>query len=294
MKEPTERKRKKSMFIVLGTLLVCVAIILIWFHIPYSPLKRQFLRDAARLGANSSPPVGEEFTESDFDTFPTNIQKYVRYCGYIGKPKMSWMEMEYRNVAFMLSRTGPALRIDYTQHNYADKPCRLAFIESSLFGIPFEGYDYYSDGVGGMKGVIGKAIGLFHQTGKEMNEACLVTYLAECLFVPSSLLHLAITFEEVGKLQAKARLEYYGISVSGIFTFNESGEMISFTTDNRAVAKPDGTFEHVRWTAKCGNYQLSENNIKHPTQFQAVWNYPDGDFVYFDGEIFGITYNYSQ
>jgi hypothetical protein len=261
-----------------------------WFYIPYSPLKRQFLRNAARLSANSSSSTGNLLTEKDFETFPATIQKYIRHCGYIGKPAMSYMKMEYRNVAFMQSQRGPALRIDYTQYNFTDNPCRLAFIASNLFGIPFEGYDYYFDGNGGMKGVIGKAIGLFHQTGKEMDEACLVTYLAECLFVPSSLLHGAITFEEIGKLQVKTRLEYYGISVSGVFSFNESGEMISFTTDNRAIAKPDGTFEYVRWTALCNNYQLSENDIRYPTQFQAVWNYPDGDFVYFDGNIFGISY----
>ena len=41
-----------------------------------------------------------------------------------------------------------------------------------MFGIPFEGYDYYSDGIGGMKGVIAKVITLFNQTGTDMDKAC--------------------------------------------------------------------------------------------------------------------------
>lgn len=31
-------------------------------------------------------------------------------------------------------------------------------------------------------------------------------------------------------------------------------------------------------------------NTRHPTKFKAIWNYPDGDFVYFDGLISKILY----
>lgn len=51
--------------------------------------------------------------------------------------------------------------------------------------------------------------------------------------------------------------------------------MISFVTNNRAVANSDGTFEYVRWSALRGDYQLSKNGVRHPTQFQAVWNNRD-------------------
>lgn len=40
------------------------------------------------------------------------------------------------------------------------------------------------------------------------------------------------------------------------------------------------------------DYQLASNGVKYPTKFQAVWNYPDGDFVYFDGSISEISYGY--
>lgn len=52
----------------------------------------------------------------------------------------------------------------------------------------------------------------------------------------------------------------------------------------------DYNMEYVPWSAYCNNYQLSDNGIKHPTRFQAVWHYPDGDFIYFDGIISEIIY----
>ena len=191
----------------------------------------------------------------------------------------------YHDVDFMQGRNGPKLKIDYTQYNFVYEPCRLALIDSRIFGIPFEGYDYYQDGVGGMKGVIAKAITLFHQSGADMNRACLATYLAESMFAPSILLQDYITFEEISDYEIKATITYGGQMASGVFSFNKDYEMVSFTTNDRAVIGMDGAMEYIQWSALCGEYTASPDGILHPTRLQAVWNYPDGDFVYFDGII---------
>ena len=68
--------------------------------------------------------------------------------------------------------------------------------------------------------------------------------------------------------------------------------MISFTTNDRAAANTDGTVEYIPWSALCGDYTVAKNGIKYPTKFQAVWNYSDGDFTYFDGTIDKISYGY--
>ena len=198
--------------------------------------------------------------------------------------------MEYRDVAFSQGKNGPNLKIDYIQHDFVKSPNRLAMIKSSLFGIPFQGYDYYRDGTGGMKGVIAKVFTLFDQTGAEMDRACLATFLAECMFAPSILLQDYIKFEEINEHQVKATISAYGQTVSGIFNFNDEYEMTSFTTKNRAVVAPDGSIEYVPWSAICGDYKVGDDGIKLPTKFQAVWNYKDGDFVYFDGNISRIAY----
>ena len=114
-----------------------------------------------------------------------------------------------------------------------------------MFGIPFEGDDYYSNGKGGMKGVIAKSITLFDQTGPEMDKACLATFLAECLFEPSVLLEDYIKFEKIDDYHVSATISYGGQKASG---------------------------------------------IKYPTRFSAIRNYPEGDFIYFDGKISSVSY----
>jgi len=278
------------MLVAIGVLLALVGAVLVWFYIPYSPIKSEFRNDVDTLIAgNRLRTSGEVFTEEDLDTLPMPIQKYLQGCGYIGTPKMSWLRMAYHDVTFMQGRNGPELTIDYTQYNFAREPGRLALIDSGMFGIPFEGYDYYQNGKGGMKGVIAKVITLFDQTGADMDKACLVTFLAESLFMPTVLLQDYITLEELSEYEVRATITYGGQTASGIFTFNERYEMVSFTTKDRVAVGTDGSREYVPWSALCGDYRLSTNGIRYPSRFQAVWNYPDGDFIYFDGEISGVS-----
>ena len=139
---------------------------------------------------------------------------------------------------------------------------------------------------------IAKAITLFNQTGADMDKACLATFLAESLFAPTILLKDYITFEEINDFEVRATISYKGQTASGIFNFDEQYEMISFTTNDRAAANTDGTVEYIPWSALCGDYTVAKNGIKYPTKFQAVWNYPDGDFTYFDGTIHEVSYGY--
>ena len=290
MEQKKKNRRKLKMGILIG-IVIFIVIVLIWLNIPYSPVKSEFSKDINKIKvSNKLKDEGALFVKEDFSHLPPAIQKYIENCGYIGTPKMSYLKMEYHNVDFMQGKNGPALKIDYTQYNFVAEPCRMALIDSSMFGVPFEGYDYYENGTGGMKGVIAKVITLFNQTGTDMDKACLATYLAECLFAPSILLQDYITFEEISDYEVKATITYGGQTASGIFKFNENYEFISFTTNDRAVANSDGTMEYIPWSAVCSDYVVDDNGIKYPTKFKAIWNYPDGDFVYFDGVISEISY----
>lgn len=71
------------MFILIGVLFVLIGIILIWFHVPYSPVKRDFQNDiGALMSENQLHTNNEVFTEEDFSSLPVAIQKYIQGCGY--------------------------------------------------------------------------------------------------------------------------------------------------------------------------------------------------------------------
>ena len=159
-----------------------------------------------------------------------------------------------------------------------------------MYGIPFEGLDSYTAGKGSMKGVLAKLFTLFNQTGETMDKASLVTFLSECLIIPNAAIQEYITWEEIDSLHALATISYYGRTASGIFAFNEKGEMCSFTTNDREATSIDGKSETVKWSVVFSEY-VETNGIKKPTTFQAIWHYEDGDLLYFDGKDVAIEYD---
>lgn len=267
------------MLLIIGIILIVIGATAVYFNIPDSKTRAEFAHYANYLSAKTASDNGI-FTEQDIAGLPLPVQKYFIYCGYIGTPKMSSMKASFADVDFVLDKN-KNVKIDYTQYNFISRPNRIAYIDSSMYGIPFEGLDAYIDGHGSMKGVLAKSFTLFDQTGPAMDKASLVTFLSECLLVPNAALQDYVAWEAVDNLHAKATISYYGITASGLFTFNENGEALSFTTDDREAVTTDGSSEKVRWSAILQDYRES-GGIKKPTVLQAIWHYDDGDLIYFN------------
>ena len=276
---------KKKIMIALIVVAAIILLLAVWFNIPYSPVKAQFITDVEARAQKVTAVASEKYTADDFKDLPPTIQKYLELNDYIGAKRYAVLSMEYRNVDFGLGVNKPRLKIDYTHTDFSDSPDRLAFIDSKMFGVPFQGYDYYMDGKGGMKGVLAKLFTLFDQTGPEMDKACLITYLAEAFFLPDALLKDFITFTQVDERTVEATITNKGVTASGVFHFNDSYEMTSFTTNDRGQIAPDGSIEYTPWEAQCENYKEYSDGIRRPTVFRAVWKNKDGDFIYFDGKI---------
>lgn len=228
--------------IIIGIIISLVGVLIVYFNLSYSPLKSTFNHDLKSL-IEESPIENGLISNDDFEKYPTAIKNFVINSGFIGKSKMSYMNIFFENAAFIQDVKKPKLKIDYNQYNFAKNPSRIAFIDSSLYGIPFEGYDGFINAEGRMTGIIAKNITLFNEKGLEMDKASLCTYLAESLFIPTSLLENNIVFEEIDLYNIRATINYNGNSASGIFTFNDKFEMIQFYTKDRAIVKSNGSIE---------------------------------------------------
>lgn len=283
------KRGKKIMLWILGIIGFVLLVLVIWFIIPYSPVKSEFDSLVAKLSEEMDTPV-DVFTEEDIAKLPEPVQKHFSYCGYLGTPKMANMKAHFNDVDFVLSPDKPQLKMTYTQYNFAEVPERIAYMDTSMFRIPFEGLDAYVKGEGSMKGVLGKAITLFNQKGEALDSGSLVTILAEALLIPNVALQDYISWEAMDETHAKATISYFGISADGIFTFNEDGAMVSFTTDDRENVDTNGNVQEVKWTVICGGYQ-EKNGIKYPSSLKAVWHYDSGDLVYFDGRDIDVEYD---
>ncbi|MEK6264313.1 MAG: hypothetical protein N2B06_06030 [Clostridium sp.] len=284
------KRGKKIMAWVLGVVAILILSIVMWFNISYSPMKSTFEK-LTKVQILKMKPINEVFTTEDTSKLPSPVQKYFIYCGYIGTPKMSNMKAYYKNVDFVQS--SKKLKIDYIHYNFVDQPERIALIDTSMKGIPFEGIDSYQNGIGSMKGVIAKGITLFNEKGDAMNKASLVDCLAEGFLMPNLLLQDYIKWEEIDETHTKATITSYGISASGIFVFDTSGAMISFTTDDREYNDGNGKTQKAKWSAVCEDYE-DINGIKYPKTLKGIWHLDTGDLIYFHSRNMVIEYNVTE
>lgn len=279
----------KVLTLTLIFLIIIFTIVIIYLSLPSSPLKYKFTQEV-KSEISKCKYSDEVFTQEDFNNLPLPVQRYLNYSGYVGKKKMANARVMYDDVKFKLGIDKPAMKVKYQHYNFVKEPARIAFINTKLYGIPFEGRDKYQNDEGVMTGVLAKLFTLFESKGEQMNQAALVTHLGESIFVPSIFLQDYVTWEAIDNFHAKATIESKGIKASGIFTFNEKGELVKFETDDRVMDSGNGIPQKARWTVEADKY-IESNGIKFPSELRAVWNLPEGDFVYFDGKVVAVDYD---
>lgn len=282
-----KRRVKKKMGLILGIILLLVSILVIYFNVPYSRLKTNF-KDYL-VASEENINENKKAAKYTLEDLPQSMQNFYSYSKLVNKVSSNHVSFNFKDADFVNIEMNKTLKIDYSEHIFGDVPARFAFIDSSLYGIPFQGLDSFINGEGGMKGVVAKNITLFNQRGEEMNKAALVTWLAEIIFMPSQLLSGDVDIKEIDKNTVGVSITYDNIKASGIYKFLDSGELVEFTTDDRALTYNDGRLEHRKWSALYEDYK-NNGDLLLPNRLKSKWHFDNEDIIYFDGTDIEYTF----
>jgi len=287
-----QRNRKKRIVVwILGIIITLIVAVIVFFQIPYSPLSHEF-QSAVQSHTNQSNVPAGIFTEQDLEHLPEPIQNHFRITGLIGHPVMSSVSICIPSAHIYTSSDSTPMVLNYTLYLFGHRPVRLAYMNTSMFGVPFEALDSFQYGVGFMRGELGKTFTIFNETGIEMDRAQLLTYLGELFLIPSAMLSEHIIWETIDERNVKATIIYDDLQGSGIFTFNDDGFLHSFRTDERGRVNTDGSIDFLAWSAVIEYWLKDERGIYLPGNMIAVWHEPEGDFIYFyPTEGFNITFH---
>lgn len=267
-------------------LLFALLALFLWFVIPYSPLKTKFNEEVNHmLSANCQTKI---YDKEDFKDLPMPILKYLDQAGYFGSKYTDVVRLSFKDADFRMDQDKPPLRIDYTVVSSGEGKARLALIETSMMGIPFQGIDSFINEEGRMRGALGKVVTLFDQKGSAMDQGSYLTYLAESLFFPHALLNDKIKLEQVNDYEVKMITNFQGKDLSGIYKFNQDYEFIEFYTNDRPRVDDQGRVENLAWSAHCSDYIQMANGVKYPSKYQVIWHGKQGDFTYFDGRLTSV------
>ena len=251
--------------------------------------KKIYEAEVAELKA-SVTKTSELITEERISHLPEPVQRYFRQCGFVGTPISHHAEVIWQESHIRMKPGQKWMKLKTHQHNFVETPVRLAYMRANMFGlIPFEGRDKYHNGQGHMFGTLGRMIKVFDARDVETAKGAAIVVLAEALLVPSYAIQPYIHWETVDELTVKARMIHGGIDVGGIFHFNEQGEYIRFTTNERPFSLPKGAYEQQPYTIEIRSYQ-QQGDIRIAKEVAAIWNLPEGDFEYWKGIIREIDY----
>jgi hypothetical protein len=231
----------------------------------------------------------DTLTQADIDFLPQPIQKYLNYVGVIGKEKIHNVRVSFVG-DFKLDIKQNWMKCKAEQYDFFENFNRMFYIKVNMFGVPVEGRDLYYKGKGNMLIRLASLITIANDKGPEMDIAEMVTLFNDmCLFAPASLIDKRIQWQTIDSLTVKGIFEKNGQKVSAVLFFNEKGELINFTTNDRYYISGKN-YKKVEWSTPVKNYSKFAG-IKVPVEAEAIWHFTEGDFCYAKFKLKEIEYN---
>lgn len=264
-------------FILLVLVLVIIGMIIL-SNCSYSKLRSDFIRETkAALEQETKKDV---VTAKQLERLPVLLQRFYKQAGYIGKVSPIHMTFDCKGADFCMNQGEPFIKIDYTEEVFT-RCTRLAFIDSKMHGIPFQGLDRFVNRKGSMTGVLAKLIPLFQVTGTEMDQAAFVTWLSEAaIFLPEVALSEQIIWSDETENTVTATMTIEECTVSVTFTFNDEGLVTKAWTKERFLTEKDHTFSSTPWYIGFEDYKQMDGRYL-PCSVKSVWDFPEGEYVYF-------------
>jgi len=239
------------------------------------------------IGRFSSPSV---VTEEDIRHLPPPVQRYLRYAGVVGKPRVRNFRAEFTG---KIRRSMESGWMDFSsrQYNFFDEPKRVFYIESSLFGIPFDGLHLYADSQAVMQISVASLFRIVDARGDTMTRGETVTLFNDmCVMAPATLIDTTITWQPIDSLTARATFTNKGFVIGAVLCFNEQGELVDFSSDDRFMSADGITYKNYRWTTPMKDYGEFDGR-RIATRAELIWHTPQGEYMYGKFELAEIRYN---
>jgi len=274
------------MFIFIAIIIVlCLSILLSKYS-----FNRKVAKEIDLLSREGREANTKIFHLSDLKELPEPVQKYFRHVLKDGQDHIKFVRLKQEG-KFRMKDNQPWLPITAEQYFTTQRPAFLWKVYLKMNPLVWiEGRDMYHRGKGEMLIKALSIVNVVDAYGKEMDISSLLRFLAEAPWFPTVLLpNDYIKWEEIDSHSARVFIEDAGYSASGIFTFNESGEIVKFESNDRFM-EVNGKYLRETWSGYFGNYR-EINGIKIPTEGEVEWNLPDKDLPYAKLEIIDIQYD---
>lgn len=229
-------------------------------------------------------------SETDIQSLPESIKKYIRYTGCIGKPKVNNFKI-ILNGKIRKDEQSAWMPFTSEQYNFMNSPTRLFYMKAEMKNLPVTGYHCYKNGIAFMDIRLLSLIKVQFQDGSAMNEAETVTFFNDmCCMAPATLIDKRISWQEVDSFQTKATFTNNGITIAAELFFNKEGQLVNFRSNDRYNADAG---KKLPWSTPLKNYS-ELRGLKFPSYAETIYTYPDRELCYGIFNVLSIQYNCTE
>jgi len=277
---------KDAKFGTVPNLIILIVSICAWGVHNFQQLVEQ---ETTRLLHQNGSPTHKILSESDINPLPTPIKKWLRHSGAVGKPFIGSAKVTQIAELQMQPEQANWLKATATQYTTIEKPAFIWVVDVSMNSLlGFQGRDKFEEGKGEMLIKVNSLVNIVNERGEKLNEGTLQRYLGEMVWFPSLALSPYITWEQIDEHTVRAMMHYKGTSGSGVFYFNENGDVVKFLAlrykGNEATAK------RYEWEMNILDYKTF-GGIKVPAKMTSTWKLEKGNWTWLKLEVANIQYN---
>lgn len=280
-------------FGTIANVIILIPVALALFDLRPSSLRSQYEAKVAavldRADANASANV--IVTERDLTALPPPVQRYLRNAGVVGKPRVDNVRVRWKG-AIRNGADASWMPFVAEQYNtFGEDKARLFFIDSRMFGVPFDGLHAYEGAHATMKVRIASLFNVVDAAGPEMDQGETVTMFADiCSFAPAALIDPSIRWQPIDDTRARGTFSNAGHTVTAELVFDERGDMIDFRSDDRFQTTDGKVYRNIPWSTPMRSYRTF-NGVRLASEGDARWLAPEGELVYGRFELLDIEYN---
>ncbi len=195
-------------------------------------------------------------SERDLAALPSPVQRYLRYVGVVGHPRVQNMRVRFTGRI----RSGAAaawMPLVAEQYSLFDRPTRLFFMQARRSLLPVEALHAYVDDQASMRVKVVSLVPMVDARGPAFTSAETVTLFNDMgVMAPATLIDPAIRWEPIDSAQCRASFTAAGHTVTATLLFDNEGRLADFFSDDRPSLDSNGTtFTRHRWSTPLSGYR---------------------------------------
>jgi len=229
-------------------------------------------------------------TETDIEYLPEPVKNYIRYTGFVGKPRINNFRLEF-NGQIRKNEQSEWMPFTTVQYNFLEESTRLFFMKAFMKKLPVGGYHCFINGKAFMDIRLFSLFKVQYQSGNEMNISETVTFFNDmCCMAPGTLIDKRIKWVEVDGNNVKAEFSNNNITISAWLSFNDNGELINFISEDRYAYVDNAGMQKFAWTTPLKDYKKVDG-FNLASYAEAIYKYPEGDLCYGTFHLIHVEYN---